>query len=70
MEDTKLNIQAVVGFSGAVNDGLALHPDEEHLLYPLGSTIVVKHLPTKTQTFLRGHDNKISGSPVSTQSSR
>lgn len=42
-----------------------LHPDNEHILYPLGTTIVVRHIITRTQHFLRGHDNDISVITVS-----
>jgi hypothetical protein len=43
-----------------VNDGLILHPDNEHIIYPLGTTLVVRHIISRTQQFLRGHDNDIS----------
>jgi WD40 repeat protein len=58
----KLELQGVIGFNGEVADGLILHPGDEHILYPLGSTIVVKHLTQNTQTFLQkgGHDRKVS----------
>jgi hypothetical protein len=46
---------------GNTYDGLLLHPDNEHIVYPLGSTVVVRHILSRTQTFLRGHDNNISG---------
>jgi WD40 repeat protein len=39
---------------------LLLHPDNEHIIYPLGSTVVVRHILSRTQTFLRGHNHKIS----------
>jgi len=34
--------------AGKVVDGLVLHPDNEHLLYPLGTTIVVRHIISRT----------------------
>ncbi len=52
-------------FSGRVTEGLVLHPDNEHILYPLGTTIVLRHIITRTQHFLRGHDNDISVITVS-----
>ena len=55
-----LEINAVIGFSGNTYDGLLLHPDNEHIIYPLGSTVVVRHILSRAQTFLRGHDNRIS----------
>lgn len=38
---------------GKVNNGLILHPDNEHIVYPLGTTIVVRHIISRTQQFLR-----------------
>ena len=69
-----LEIEAVVGFKGEaqiwifqgltylgdVIDGLRLHPDNEHIIFPLGSTIIIRNIVQRTQTFLRGHDNDIT----------
>lgn len=69
-----LELQAVIGFQGKcqafdplgkVIDGLVLHPDNEHIIYPLGTTLVVRHIISRTQQFLRGHDNDISVIKVS-----
>lgn len=55
-------------------DGLILHPDNEHVIFPLGTTLVVRHIISRTQQFLRvgillltlqGHDNDISNVTVS-----
>lgn len=51
--------------SGKVTEGLVLHPDNEHILFPLGTTIVLRHIISRTQHFLRGHDNDISVITVS-----
>jgi hypothetical protein len=53
------------GCLGRVTEGLILHPDNEHIIYPLGTTIVLRHIITRTQHFLRGHDNDISVISVS-----
>ena len=37
-----LELQAVIGFKGTVPGGLVLHPDNEHLIFPLGCTVVVR----------------------------
>lgn len=60
--ERQLELQGVIGFNGAVRNGLLLHPGDQHIIYPLGSTIVVKHLTENTQTFLQkdGHDKAIS----------
>jgi hypothetical protein len=34
-------------------------------MYPLGTTIVLRHIISRTQNFLRGHDNDISVITVS-----
>lgn len=67
-EVQSLELQGVIGFNGEVPGGLLLHPLDEHIIYPLGSTIVVKHLTENTQTFLQkdGHDSKVSCMALST----
>ena len=63
--EKQLDITAVIGFKGKINQGLMLHPDNEHLIFPLGSTIIVRNIISRSQTFLRGHDNDISVITVS-----
>ena len=36
-EPIELNLMAVIGFNGGVIDGLILHPDNETIIFPLGS---------------------------------
>jgi len=61
-KDDSLALQGVIGFNGDVSAGLILHPDDERLIYPLGSTVVVKYLTKNIQHFLQkdGHDNTVS----------
>ena len=61
----ELELGAVIGFTGQVIQGLILHPDNEHLIYPLGSTIVIRHVVSRVQSFLRGHDQRVSCISVS-----
>ena len=61
----ELELGAVIGFTGQVIQGLVLHPDNEHLIYPLGSTIVIRHVVSRAQHFLRGHDQRVSCITVS-----
>ena len=63
--DKELTISSVIGFKGTVPAGLILHPDNENLIFSLGSTIVVRHVISRTQSFLRGHDNLITVIKVS-----
>jgi len=51
MENNNLNILAVIGLNGATIDGLVLHPDNEHIIYPLGSQIVVRNVLSRQQRF-------------------
>lgn len=66
-ESNDLELVGVIGFNGAVNNGLVLHPGDQHIIYPLGSTIVVKHLTSNTQTFLQknGHNRSVSALALS-----
>ena len=57
-----LDLVGVIGFNGKVKNGLILHPGDQHIIYALGSTIVVKDLLSNEQTFLHnnGHDSEIT----------
>lgn len=55
-----LNLMAVIGFNGAVIDGLILHPDNETLIFPIGNQIIVRNVLTRQDQFLKGHSNYIS----------
>lgn len=61
-QTANLELQGVIGFNGQVRNGLLLHPGDGHIIFPLGSTIVVRHLTQMTQTFLQrdGHDQSVS----------
>jgi len=63
--ENELELAAVIGFKGTVPQGLILHPDNEHLIFPLGCTVVVRNLIQKTQSFLQGHDNQVNCITVS-----
>ncbi|CAD7968475.1 unnamed protein product [Amoebophrya sp. A120] len=65
MASDALELQAVIGFKGTVPSGLVLHPDNEHLIFPLGCTVVVRNVIQRTQSFLQGHDNDVNCITVS-----
>eukprot|EP00927_Polykrikos_kofoidii_P016715 TRINITY_DN17572_c0_g1_i1.p1 TRINITY_DN17572_c0_g1~~TRINITY_DN17572_c0_g1_i1.p1 ORF type:complete len:619 (-),score=117.19 TRINITY_DN17572_c0_g1_i1:160-2016(-) len=65
MQEAELELQAVIGFKGTVPSGLILHPDNEHLVFPLGCTVVLRNLLKQTQSFLQGHDNQVNCIAVS-----
>jgi len=56
-----LELEGVIGFSGNIRHSLILHPDDTHIIYPLGSTIVVKNVEnTDDQSFLQGHSDRVT----------
>ncbi|XP_032419232.1 cilia- and flagella-associated protein 52 [Xiphophorus hellerii] len=60
-----LELDALIGFNGQVPFGLKLHPDRKHLIYPLGSIIVLKRIEDGKLEFLDGHSNNVSCISVS-----
>jgi WD40 repeat protein len=60
-----LKLISTIGFSGRVRSGLVAHPNGRHIIYPLGSILVVmiKGKPT-TQRFLSGHTSEITALAV------
>lgn len=59
-DERDLQLRAVVGFNGAVPNGLIIHPDPSFLVYGLGSNLVIRNAVQKSHRFLQGHDNRIS----------
>ena len=55
-----LRLDSVIGFGGGVDDGLIVHHQTNTIVYPLGSTIVVRDVADlKKQEFLHGHTDKV-----------
>lgn len=52
-------------YTGAIISGLRVHPDGQHIIYPLGNKVSIQHWETKKQDFLSGHTNVISAIDVS-----
>jgi len=61
----RLNLAGVIGFEGGVPNGYSAHPDGTHVVYPLGSTVVIKNMKTNAQAFLQGHTDRVSCVTVS-----
>ncbi|XP_030298209.1 cilia- and flagella-associated protein 52 [Sparus aurata] len=61
----QLVLESVFGFNGHVSSGLRVHPDGEHLIYPLGCTVILKRIKDGKQEFLNGHTNNVSCISVS-----
>jgi len=61
----RLTLQRIFFSLGVTKNGLRLHPDEKHLLYPMGYKVVIKNIETSKQEFLNGHTNNVSALCVS-----
>ena len=51
--------------AGDLHKGLIVHPDRQHLIHALGSTIVIQDLGNGSQKFLSGHSGDVSCLAVS-----
>ena len=60
MEPRQLQLAGVIGFGGRVVNGLKWHPGGEYIVFPLGTTVVVKNTRTNAQAFLQGHTDKVT----------
>lgn len=57
-----LALHSVIGFGGQVPNGLHYHPDGNHLVYSLGSTLVIQKIGNSSEKsiFLQSHDGPIT----------
>ncbi|KAL6618439.1 WD40 repeat-like protein [Neocallimastix californiae] len=57
----------MIGYSGHISNSFFKHPDGKHLVYILGSTIVINDVTksTSSKEFLLGHSNNISCMDIS-----
>ncbi|XP_023314400.1 cilia- and flagella-associated protein 52-like [Trichogramma pretiosum] len=60
-----LELSGIIAFDGLTKNGLKLHPDQRHLVYPMGNKVSVKNISSGQQTFLSGHTNLISAMCIS-----
>ena len=57
----RLTLESVVGFGGNVASGMHIHPDGEHLIYTLGSCLVVREIGNpRANEFLLGHSDRVN----------
>ncbi|XP_072167750.1 cilia- and flagella-associated protein 52-like [Diadema setosum] len=61
----RLELLSTIGFNGTSQSSLVVHPNGQHLIYPLGDTVVVEDITTKKQDFLQGHTNMVTCITVS-----
>lgn len=50
---------------GLIANGLHIHPDRMHIIFPLGNKVSIMNMATYKQQFLCGHTNTISNIDVS-----
>ena len=66
-----MELAQVIGFNGKIPKGVHVHADGQHLLYPLGSTVVIRDLSAQqngdmgSQRFLTGHMGEVTCVDVS-----
>nr|XP_033817632.1 cilia- and flagella-associated protein 52 [Geotrypetes seraphini]XP_033817633.1 cilia- and flagella-associated protein 52 [Geotrypetes seraphini]XP_033817634.1 cilia- and flagella-associated protein 52 [Geotrypetes seraphini]XP_033817635.1 cilia- and flagella-associated protein 52 [Geotrypetes seraphini] len=56
----RLELESIIGYNGYIPSGLICHPDRDHLIYPLGCTVIIQNINTHKQYFLQGHTNNVS----------
>ena len=52
-------------FPGTVPGGLKVHPDQNHLIYPVGCTLIIQNLQSLKKKILHGHTDIIACVTVS-----
>nr|XP_057930991.1 cilia- and flagella-associated protein 52 [Doryrhamphus excisus]XP_057930999.1 cilia- and flagella-associated protein 52 [Doryrhamphus excisus]XP_057931007.1 cilia- and flagella-associated protein 52 [Doryrhamphus excisus] len=57
---SQLELATLSGYNGQVRFGMRLHPDKEHLIYPLGCTVVLTRIKDDMRHFLHGHTGDVS----------
>ncbi|XP_074647613.1 cilia- and flagella-associated protein 52-like [Tubulanus polymorphus] len=61
----KLTLCRTIGFNGKVAGGLIVHPSRQHLIYPLGCTVIIEEIGSHKQDCLFGHTNDVTCVAVS-----
>ncbi|KAL0893415.1 hypothetical protein ABMA27_015000 [Loxostege sticticalis] len=65
MDVKNLETYAIIGFDGSAIRGLKVHPDGEHIVYPMGNKVCIQEWKTKKMYFLSGHSNSVSTVAIS-----
>jgi len=56
-----LELERIIGFNGKVDGGLMVHPDREHIVYPLGNNIIIEDITNEAkQCILSSHTNNVT----------
>ncbi|XP_071443263.1 cilia- and flagella-associated protein 52 [Hetaerina americana] len=60
-----LELISVIGFEGGTRQGLILHPDKKHVVYHMGTKVIVQNWESKEQHFKANHANNVSALSIS-----
>jgi len=55
----RMETEAVIGFNGRIRNGLQVHPDRQHLIYPLGCAVVIEDISSSKTEILWGHTDEV-----------
>jgi len=71
MATRSLTLQSAIGFSGDVPHSLLLHPTDKYIIYPLGSTVVIRSVADSSQqSFLQAHSQSVTCMAMSKDGTR
>lgn len=65
VQTTRHPNRLMLKFTGSAIRGLKVHPDGEHIVYPMGNKVCIQEWKTKKMYFLSGHSNSVSTVAVS-----
>ncbi|KAL3875946.1 hypothetical protein ACJMK2_033846 [Sinanodonta woodiana] len=56
----RLEIDSIIGLNGKVHGGMKVHPNRQHLIFPLGCAVVIEDISTNKQESLWGHTDYVT----------
>ncbi|XP_044733714.1 cilia- and flagella-associated protein 52 [Chrysoperla carnea] len=60
-----LQVESIIAFNGDTVNACRIHPDGDHIIFPIGNKVSILNWWTKKQEFLAGHTNIISAIDLS-----
>lgn len=55
-----LNVSASIGFNRDSKDCMVIHPSDMHFIWSQGRLIVIKSIGKEKNTYLKGHDGRVT----------
>ena len=59
-QQNTLNITASIGFNFIQKDCMVIHPSDLHFIWAQGRLIVIKSIGKERNTYLKGHEGRIT----------